>query len=101
MDAPAVTVVVPTRGRAAYLVVTLDSLLRQRTRIPHEILVVDDGATDGTRDVAARAGVRCLSHARPHSLNAARNTGIRASRSPLVAFVDDDVEAPPRWLDAL
>jgi glycosyltransferase involved in cell wall biosynthesis len=101
MDAPAVTVVVPTRGRAAYLEVTLDSLLRQRTRIPHEILVVDDGATDGTRDVAARAGVRCLSHARPHSLNAARNTGIRASRSPLVAFVDDDVEAPPRWLDAL
>jgi glycosyltransferase involved in cell wall biosynthesis len=101
MDAPAVTVVVPTRGRAAYLEVTLDSLLRQRTRTPHEILVVDDGATDGTRDVAARAGVRCLSHDRPRSLNAARNTGIRESRSPLVAFVDDDVEAPPGWLDAL
>jgi glycosyltransferase involved in cell wall biosynthesis len=101
MDAPAVTVVVPTRGRAAYLEVTLDSLLRQRTRTPHEILVVDDGATDGTRDVAARAGVRCLSHDRPRSLNAARNTGIGESRSPLVAFVDDDVEAPPGWLDAL
>ena len=101
MDAPAVTVVVPTRGRAAYLEVTLDSLLRQRTRTPHEILVVDDGATDGTRDVAARAGVRCVSHDRPRSLNAARNTGIRESRSPLVAFVDDDVEAPPGWLHAL
>jgi glycosyltransferase involved in cell wall biosynthesis len=101
MDAPAVTVVVPTRGRAAYLEVTLDSLLRQRTRTPHEILVVDDGATDATRDVATRAGVRCLSHDRPRSLNAARNTGIRESRSPLVAFVDDDVEAPPGWLDAL
>jgi glycosyltransferase involved in cell wall biosynthesis len=101
MDAPAVTVVVPTRGRAAYLEVTLDSLLRQRTRTPHEILVVDDGATDGTRDVAARAGVRCLSHERPRGLNAARNTGIRESRSPLIAFVDDDVEAPPGWLDAL
>jgi glycosyltransferase involved in cell wall biosynthesis len=101
MDAPAVTVVVPTRGRAAYLEVTLHSLLRQRTRTPHEILVVDDGATDGTRDVAARVGVRCLSHERPRGLNAARNTGIRESRSPLLAFVDDDVEAPPGWLDAL
>jgi glycosyltransferase involved in cell wall biosynthesis len=101
MDTPAVTVVVPTRGRSAYLEVTLDSLLRQRTRTPHEILVVDDGATDATRDVAARAGVRCISHGGPRSLNAARNTGIREGRSPLVAFVDDDVQAPPGWLDAL
>jgi glycosyltransferase involved in cell wall biosynthesis len=101
MDTPAVTVVVPTRGRSAYLEVTLDSLLRQRTRTPHEILVVDDGATDATRDVSARAGVRCISHGGPRSLNAARNTGIRESRSPLVAFVDDDVQAPPGWLDAL
>jgi glycosyltransferase involved in cell wall biosynthesis len=101
MDAPAVTVVVPTRGRAAYLEVTLGSLLRQRTRTPHEILVVDDGATDGTRHVAARAGVRCVSHGRPRSLNAARNTGMRESRAPVVAFVDDDVEAPPGWLEAL
>jgi GT2 family glycosyltransferase len=42
MDPPAVSVVVPTRGRAAYLEVTLDSLLGQRTGIAHEILVVDD-----------------------------------------------------------
>ncbi|MBD0283061.1 MAG: glycosyltransferase family 2 protein [Thermoleophilaceae bacterium] len=101
MDTPAVTVVVPTRGRAAYLEVTLDSLLRQRTDIPHEILVVDDGAADSTREVAARAGLRCVSHAEPRSLNAARNTGIREGRAPLVAFVDDDVEAPPGWLEAL
>jgi glycosyltransferase involved in cell wall biosynthesis len=101
MDTPAVTVVVPTRGRAAYLEVTLDSLLRQRTETPHEILVVDDGATDSTREVAARAGVNCVSHAEPRSLNAARNTGIREGRAPLVAFVDDDVEAPPGWLEAL
>ena len=46
MDAPAVTVVVPTRGRAAYLEVTLDSLLRQRTGAAYELLVVDDGSSD-------------------------------------------------------
>ena len=75
MDPPAVTVVVPTRGRAAYLEVTLDSLCRQRTRDPHELLVVDDGATDATREVAERFGVRCVSHGERRSLNAARNTG--------------------------
>jgi GT2 family glycosyltransferase len=101
MDTPAVTVVVPTRGRSAYLEVTLDSLLRQRTRTPHEILVVDDGSTDATREVAERAGVRCVSHGERRSLNAARNTGIREAGAPLVALVDDDVVAPPGWLDAL
>ena len=101
MDTPAVTVVVPTRGRSAYLEVTLDSLLRQRSRTPHEILVVDDGATDATRDVAARAGVRSVSHGGRRSLNAARNTGIRECEAPIIAFVDDDVHVPPGWLDAL
>src|SRR5918999_4376466 len=94
MDPPVVTVVVPTRGRAAYLEVTLDSLLRQRTGAAHELLVVDDGSADGTREVAARRGVRCVSHERPRSLNAARNTGLRAARADLIAFVDDDVLVP-------
>ena len=101
MDQPAVTVVVPTRGRAAYLEVTLDSLRAQRTRVPHELLVVDDGAVDSTREVAARFGVRCVSHGERRSLNAARNTGLREARADLIAFVDDDVVAPEGWLEAL
>lgn len=101
MDPPAVTVVVPTRGRAEYLEVALESLLRQRTAAAHELLVVDDGARDASTDVAERLGVRCVSHGERRTLNAARNTGLRESESPLVAFVDDDVLAPPHWLDAL
>ena len=101
MDAPAVTVVVPTRGRAAYLEVTLDSLLRQRTGAAYELLVVDDGSNDGTREVAARHDVRCVSHGVPRSLNAARNTGVREAHAALIAFVDDDVLVPPEWVEAL
>ena len=62
MDPPAVTVVVPTAGRAAYLEVTLDSLRRQRTGTAHEILVIDDGATDATPEVAERFGARLIRH---------------------------------------
>src|SRR5687767_744377 len=102
MDPPVVSVVVPTRGRAAYLEVTLDSLLAQRTEIPHEILVVDDGAPDATAEVvAARPAVRYVAHGEKRGLNAARNTGVREARAPLIAFVDDDVLVPPGWLEAV
>jgi len=96
MDPPVVSVVVPTRGRAAYLDVTLDSLLAQRAGIEYEIVVVDDGG-----ELARRPGVRYVSHPQRRGLNAARNTGIRESGAPLIAFVDDDVLVPPGWLAAL
>ena len=98
---PEITVVVPTRDRPAYLEVTLASLGRQRTDAAHEIVVVDDGASDATAKVASRHGVRYVRHVRPRSLNAARNTGVREAGAPLVAFVDDDVLVPPDWLSAL
>jgi glycosyltransferase involved in cell wall biosynthesis len=102
MDPPVVSVVVPTRGRAAYLEVTLDSLLDQRTETSYEIVVVDDGAPDATAAVvAARPAVRHVAHGKARGLNAARNTGLQESQAELIAFVDDDVLVPPGWLDAL
>jgi GT2 family glycosyltransferase len=101
MDPPAVTLVVPTAGRAAYLEVTLDSLRRQRTGTAHEILVIDDGATDATPEVAERFGARLIRHGERRNLNVGRNTGVREARADLVAFLDDDVFVPPGWLDAL
>ena len=102
MDPPVVSVVVPTRGRAAYLEVTLDSLLEQRGGIANEILVVDDGDDRATADaVRARPAVRYVPHGPARGLNAARNTGLRAAAAPLIAFVDDDVLVPQGWLEAL
>src|SRR5512134_866516 len=101
MESPAVAVVVPSRDRAGYLDVALRSLTSQRGGVPHELLVVDDGGGPDTRAVADAAGAACLSLRTPRGLNAARNAGIGATRAPLVAFVDDDVVAPPGWLAAL
>jgi GT2 family glycosyltransferase len=101
MQAPAVSVVVPTRDRAGYLEFALRSLAAQRDGGPHELLVVDDGSSDHTAAVAERAGVRCLRLDPGRGLNAARNAGIAATAAPLVAFVDDDVWAPSGWLRAL
>ncbi len=69
--------------------------------MPHELLVIDDGPDAETAAVAAAVGVRCLPTGAGHGLNAARNAGLRAAAAPLVAFVDDDVHAPPTWLGEL
>jgi GT2 family glycosyltransferase len=94
-------VVVPTRDRAGYLQVTLDSLAAQQLAAPYEVVVVDDGSADGTPELIARAGVRSLRNDPARGANAARNAGARAASANLVAFVDDDVYAPPGWLAAL
>jgi GT2 family glycosyltransferase len=101
MPAPVVSVVVPTRGREGYLDVTLASLERQNLDEEYEILVVDDSQDSGIAAVAERHGARVTSHGERRGANAARNTGLRETAAELVAFVDDDVDAPPGWLRAL
>ncbi len=101
MPDPAVSVVVPTRNRADYLAVTLASIRAQELGAPFELLVVDDGSTDDTLRVAQAQGAAYERHSQSRGLNAARNTGIAATRAPLIAFVDDDVRAPAGWLAAL
>jgi GT2 family glycosyltransferase len=98
---PPATVVVPTRHRPAYLEVALRSLAPQAAAAGAELLVVDDGPSDATREIAARHGARYLAHAAARGLNAARNTALRESDGALLAYVDDDVEARPGWLAAL
>ena len=101
MDAPVVSVVLPTRGRAAYLDVALGSLAGQDLEEPWELLVVDDGSSDGTRELLERRGTPSLRLDPARGLNPARNAGARATRGELVAYTDDDVRAPAGWLRAL
>jgi len=98
---PVVSVVVPTRDRAGYLDVTLRSLAAQDLAEPYELIVVDDGSSEGTAEVAERAGARLLRPAAGSGPNTARNAGIEAAQADLVALVDDDTEAPPGWLRAI
>jgi glycosyltransferase involved in cell wall biosynthesis len=101
MDAPVVSVVLPTRGRAGYLEVALDCLAAQDLDEHWELLVVDDGSGDATRELLERRGTPNLRVDPPAGLNAARNAGARAVSSELVAYTDDDVRIPPGWLSAV
>lgn len=95
------SVVVPTRNRAAYLAVALESVRSQDIEEPYELIVVDDASTDSTADVARQASATLIEQPDPRGPNAARNAGIAAARGALVVMVDDDVLAPSGWLRAM
>ena len=98
-----ISVVVPTHNRRQLLANTLESLIGQRApSVRYEVLVVDNNSSDDTRDVVETfmqrwTAVRYLFEPRP-GVSHARNTGIAAARAPIVAFIDDDVEADPTWV---
>ena len=93
-----VTLVVPTRDRAE----ALDRLL---STVPATVpvLVVDDGSVDAEAlaRVCRDQGARLLQHPENLGPAAARNTGLRAVRTPYVAFCDSDVVPEPGWLSTL
>ena len=79
---------------------TIEGALRQTYPLD-EILVIDDGSRDRTREIASRYPVRIVSHDRNRGLAAARNTGFRSARNELVASLDADCVAEPDWLEKL
>jgi glycosyltransferase involved in cell wall biosynthesis len=90
-----VSVVIPVRDGRRYLGEAIASIQAQ-TLAPLEILVVDDGSTDGSGELAAAAGATVIARA-AEGPAAARNAGAQAARGALLAFLDaDDVAAPER-----
>lgn len=99
--APRVSVVIPTRDRAALLRRALESVLAQ-SFADYEILVVDDASGDDTAAMlAAIADPRLLvlRNEAPGGAPRARNRAIAAARGEFVAFLDDDDEWLPRKLE--
>ena len=79
----------------------LSALVGQTIRSRLEIIVVDDGSSDATSDVARRHGVCLFRHPVNRGLAAARNSGVQAATTPVVAFLDDDCEPEPKWAEKL
>jgi glycosyltransferase involved in cell wall biosynthesis len=96
--APLVSVVVASYNGGRTLRACLESL--QRLNYPnYEIVLVDDGSTDDTPEIARQySKVRTVRHSVNLGLSAARNTGIELAKGEIVAFTDSDCRADEDWL---
>src|SRR5690242_9663076 len=99
MKTPDVTVLLPVYNGEAYLRSTVDSLLAQ-TFERFELLIVDDGSTDGTAAIARAFDdprVRVERFETNRGLSAALNHGLQLAAAPLIARQDaDDISRPDR-----
>jgi glycosyltransferase involved in cell wall biosynthesis len=84
-----ISVVIPTHNRRAFVIDAVKSVLAQMG-CDFEVIVVDDGSTDGTAELlAALPGVRILVQPQ-QGVAAARNAGVRMARGEWLAFLDSD-----------
>jgi glucosyl-dolichyl phosphate glucuronosyltransferase len=99
-----ISVVVSTRNRADALVHCLRALAANRTTASFEIIVVDNGSTDGTREVVqavadtSEVPVRYVWEPR-QGVSYGRNAGIARAAGSVVAFTDDDIQVSADWVD--
>lgn len=101
VDHPGVSVVIPAYNYAHFLPKAIDSVLEQI--YPNiEIVVVDDGSKDNTKEVAANYGDKIRYIYQDNAgLSAARNTGTREASHPFVAYLDADDEWYPTMISTL
>ncbi len=103
----AIDVIIPTFRRPDSLARALASVIGQEgvAGLLTSIVVVDNDPAGSARSTAERLRRDDLPltyiHAPEPGVSNARNAGVAATRTPLIAFLDDDEEAPPHWLSAL
>lgn len=95
MTGPRLSVVIPVKNDAVPLAACLRTLEAQR-RPPDEVIVVDNGSEDGSREVAVAWGARLLSEPAP-GVGAAAATGYDAATGDLIGRLDSDTQLGPGW----
>jgi glycosyltransferase involved in cell wall biosynthesis len=97
---PAISVVVPAYNEAGRIADCLASLRDEAATVPLEIIVVDNGSTDSTAELARAQADQCL--VLPgHTVGALRNAGVAAARADVIAFIDADCTVRPGWASAV
>ncbi|HMX29971.1 MAG TPA: glycosyltransferase family 2 protein, partial [Blastocatellia bacterium] len=98
---PAVSIIIPAYNVAPFIAETLDSVFAQTYR-DFEVILINDGSTDGTAEQIKPFLNRIVYLEQPNSgVMAARNAGLRAARGRYIALLDSDDLWQPRFLEVL
>jgi len=93
-----VSVIIPVRNGEAFVADAIESVLAQQG-VTAELIVVDDGSTDGTRELLeGYAGRIAVDSSEGRGVSAARNRGIALAHGELLLFLDADDLLPPHYL---
>jgi dolichol-phosphate mannosyltransferase len=106
MTEPRVSIVIPSKDEAESLAKLLKEISAALAGDSFEVIVIDDGSTDGTAGVMEQLAqvhpfLRLLVHAQCCGKSAAILTGVRAARAPLIATLDGDGQNDPQYLPVL
>ena len=94
-----VSIVVCTFNRAENIVQSIKSLLNQDyPKDLYEIIVVDDGSSDNTRELVSKYPIKFIRHQKNLGISASRNSGLKASKGDIYVCFDDDCVADKDWL---
>lgn len=97
---PELSVVIPAHNEASVIGQVLDGL-READLGDYEVIVVDDGSSDGTAEVASRHGARLIRHPYNMGNGAAVKSGLRAARGRIVVLMDGDGQHDAREIASL
>lgn len=99
---PKVSVVIPVCNQFHFTYHCLAALLLAPGATPFEVIVVDDGSTDRTQDLAQLvSGITCIRNETPQGFVHACNRGAQLARGDYVVLLNNDTEVTPDWLDEL
>ena len=104
MEHIAISVIVPIYNTKPYLAECIESILAQKINVPIEVLLIDDGSTDGCGEVCDKYAARDervrVIHQENQGLSAARNAGLAAADGEYLVFLDADDALRPGALQA-
>lgn len=96
-----VSVIIPCYNVERYLQQSLEKILSQ-TRKPEEIIAIDDGSTDGTRNILEKfKQIKIVTHRKNKGLAQARNSGIQHAQGEILIFFDADVIPEPTFVSEI
>ncbi|TXJ08704.1 MAG: glycosyltransferase family 2 protein [Acinetobacter sp.] len=94
-----ISIVLPAKNESAAIGQTIQEIVA--LRIAHEIIVVNDGSTDSTQEVAEQAGAKVVSHPYSKGNGAAIKTGARTATGEIIIFMDADGQHSPQDIPRL